>query len=53
MSHEGYQINLDTNLVLTRSFNKTPELPLKPINFDKTPDIPITNDQNNKQQDTN
>ena len=52
MSHEGYQINLDPNLIPAKSFKKTLELTPKSINFDKTPNIPIVIDQNNKQQDT-
>ena len=35
LSHEGDQDNIDPNLVLTRSFHKTPSLNLKSISFDK------------------
>ena len=53
MNYEGYQSNLDPNLVLTRSFRKNPDLTPKPINFDKEPDTPIDNNQNKKVQEIN
>ena len=53
MKHEGYQVNLDPNLVLTRLFRKNIGLTPKPINFDKEPSTSIDNDQNKKLQDTN
>ena len=51
MNYKGDQVNLDPNLVLTRSFRNTPDLIPKPINFDKEPDTPVDNDQNKKLQD--